>query len=95
MATKSNPPEFKCLICGSNETNYGNNPYPLCDEKDYQSRACDKCNQRYVVMYRASDIVNRKNWKIILNMCRRRCNYTLGDMGLPEVAEGLSATHHQ
>lgn len=42
---------MKCCICGCEIHGYGNNPYPLCDEDDYESRCCDKCDG-YVIKAR-------------------------------------------
>lgn len=36
--------KFKCCICGEYYSGYGNNPYPLCNEDDYDSCCCDNCN---------------------------------------------------
>jgi len=35
---------MKCIICGNEISNYGNNPFPLCAEDDYESRCCDSCD---------------------------------------------------
>ena len=35
---------MKCCLCGVEIEGYGNNPYPLVDENDYESRCCDLCN---------------------------------------------------
>lgn len=40
---------FKCCLCGKDTAGWGNNPYPLCDEKDFESRCCDECNDTYVI----------------------------------------------
>lgn len=39
----------KCCLCGQEIVGYGNNPYPLCDEEDYESRCCDMCNYAVVL----------------------------------------------
>lgn len=39
---------MKCCICGCEITNYGNNPFPLCDSDDYESRCCDVCNEMVI-----------------------------------------------
>lgn len=43
---------YNCSICKKDFYGYGNNPYPLCDEKDYKSRCCDTCNIKYVLKAR-------------------------------------------
>ena len=35
---------MKCCICGEEFEGYGNNPYPLCDENDLESRCCNECD---------------------------------------------------
>lgn len=35
---------MKCCLCGTEIEGYGNNPYPLVNEDDYESRCCDFCN---------------------------------------------------
>ena len=42
---------MKCYICGKEIEGYGNNPYPLCNKDDYESRCCDTCNS-YVTLAR-------------------------------------------
>jgi hypothetical protein len=44
--------KYTCCICNKEKEGYGNNPYPLCDEKDYKSRCCDECNINYVLKAR-------------------------------------------
>ena len=36
----------KCCICGKEYTHYGNNPYPLTDDKN--ARCCKSCDSLYV-----------------------------------------------
>ena len=35
---------MRCCICENLINDYGNNPYPLCEKEDYESRCCDQCN---------------------------------------------------
>lgn len=35
---------MKCSICGQPIERWGNNPFPLCNKDDYESRCCDDCN---------------------------------------------------
>jgi len=70
MAT-SNPPNGICYCCGSPYVGYGHNPWPLCDELDHNSRACDECN-RYIAGYRMVDVVNRNNWPQFYRAVQRR-----------------------
>lgn len=74
---KKHPEEFKeafeklkknCCICGCLYIGYGNNPYPLCDEDDHESRACDNCNHQYVIQARMMNsgeepLITKDNWK--------------------------------
>ena len=40
----------KCCLCGCEiQEPFTNNPYPLCDVDDYESRCCSKCDQDLVV----------------------------------------------
>ena len=39
----------KCCLCGQEFVGYGNNPYPLCDRNDYESRCCNECDQNKVI----------------------------------------------
>ena len=41
--------KFKCSLCGKVCQGWGNNPYPLCDKDDYESRCCDDCNMDKVI----------------------------------------------
>lgn len=41
--------KYKCCLCGRKFSGYGNNPYPLCDIDDYDSRCCDDCNESKVL----------------------------------------------
>lgn len=43
---------MKCCICDKEISDYGNNPYPLCEKEDTQSRCCDECNSNYVIRAR-------------------------------------------
>ena len=39
---------MRCCICGKTIEDYGNNPYPLCEKEDNESRCCDECNDLVV-----------------------------------------------
>jgi hypothetical protein len=54
---------FVCCICGRKTYGYGNNPYPLCDIDDYESKCCDECNNTYVIPARIMKIYGGKNGK--------------------------------
>lgn len=41
-----------CCICGKPYGMFGNNPEPLCDDKDYTSRCCNDCDRKYVLTAR-------------------------------------------
>ena len=45
-----------CNICGCTFSGYGNNPYPLCDINDFESRCCDECNSQYVIPSRIYEL---------------------------------------
>ena len=51
--------EHICCICGKKFVGWGNNPYPLCDKEDYESRCCDACNDNHVVPARLAILVSR------------------------------------
>ena len=40
---------YICCLCGKEKEGFGNNPYPLCKENDFESRCCDYCNMRLVI----------------------------------------------
>lgn len=50
-------------------TDYGNNPFPLCEENDYESRCCDVCNtyvvKARIVLLNKSDIINEGDKLVI------------------------------
>lgn len=39
---------MKCCICGCSIEQWGNNPFPLCNKDDYESRCCDSCNEMVI-----------------------------------------------
>ena len=51
---------MRCMICGNEITNYGNNPYPLCQRDDYDSRCCDDCDQ-FVIQARLMTMRGKVN----------------------------------
>lgn len=42
---------MRCCICGEDFNGFGNNPFPLVQRDDYESRCCDDCDE-YVVSAR-------------------------------------------
>lgn len=58
--------KFKCCICGEEYVGYGNNPYPLCNEDDYDSRCCDSCNN-LVIKARLDIMVTHRSAKQVRN----------------------------
>lgn len=51
---------FTCCICHKKRYGWGNNPYPLCDASDYESRCCDECNNNYVIPERLAMFYSKK-----------------------------------
>lgn len=51
---------MKCCLCGREFEGYGNNPYPLCEESDYESRCCNDCDSKFVVPARIEMSYTRK-----------------------------------
>ena len=50
LTTNNNNNEtYTCSLCKTECNGYGNNPFPLCEEKDYESRCCDDCNMEKVI----------------------------------------------
>ena len=47
-----NKKTYICCLCGEEHEGFGNNPYPLCEEGDIESRCCDDCNTRLVISAR-------------------------------------------
>lgn len=45
---------FKCCICGTKNTGFGNNPWPVAEADG--ARCCDFCNASVVIPARLSDI---------------------------------------
>ena len=40
---------MKCCLCGCEFDGFGNNPWPLVDRTDYDSRCCNTCDEAYVI----------------------------------------------
>ena len=40
---------YICCLCGKRDYGFGNNPYPLCEDGDFESRCCDDCNTKLVI----------------------------------------------
>ena len=40
---------FQCHLCKQHFEGFGNNPYPLCDEDDYEARCCNDCDNNLVI----------------------------------------------
>lgn len=51
---------MKCSICGSHFNGIGNNPEPLCEIDDAESRCCDVCNT-YVINARLAQLKRDTN----------------------------------
>ena len=47
-----NERKFTCCLCGKTFNGFGNNPYPVCDEDDDDSRCCDACDANVVIPLR-------------------------------------------
>lgn len=52
--------KFKCCICGREFEGFGNNPYPLCDKDDFESRCCDECDNLYVIPARIKKLMEKR-----------------------------------
>lgn len=68
--------KFKCCLCGAECEGFGNNPFPLCNADDYESRCCDDCDDTLVltarlmqIKFRLSDdyFENVANWIKVQN----------------------------
>ena len=57
----------KCCLCGIKFEGYGNNPYPLCDVNDYDSRCCNECNSKYVIPSRIIMVYKGKSAEEVFN----------------------------
>lgn len=71
---------MKCCICGKEIEGYGNNPYPLCDRDDYDSRCCDECDGAKVIPARMMLAMGREKFPIIqseqpdwVRICKAYC----------------------
>ena len=40
---------YICSLCDERKYGWGNNPYPLCELTDYDSRCCDQCDVEKVL----------------------------------------------
>ena len=49
---------FYCILCNQQFEGFGNNPYPLCDDNDFESRCCDECDSNLVIPERIKRIIN-------------------------------------
>lgn len=71
---------MKCNICGCELEGYGNNPFPLCKEDDYESRCCDVCNmmviQARIAKMQADDKEPEEGDLIILFWCSKTTQAT-------------------
>lgn len=53
-----------CSLCGKSIREIdSNNPYPLCDENDYESACCHKCNEEKVLPARGINIIDAKKMR--------------------------------
>lgn len=39
---------MRCCICGEDFNGFGNNPFPLVQRDDYESRCCNDCDEHVV-----------------------------------------------
>lgn len=56
---------FRCCLCAKWFEGYGNNPAPLCDEDDFESRCCHDCNFRLVIPARLKGL-RSQGWQLDL-----------------------------
>lgn len=52
--------KIRCCLCGEYFEGHGNNPYPLCDKDDYDSRCCNDCDTLFVIPARMK-LLSKKN----------------------------------
>ena len=51
---------YICCLCGKEHKGFGNNPFPLCKEDDFESRCCDDCNISLVIPARIAQYYNNR-----------------------------------
>lgn len=51
--------KFKCCICDGTFNGYGNNPWPVVEDKN--ARCCDQCNETKVIPARIVQIMERSS----------------------------------
>ena len=51
-----NKKTYICCLCGEEHEGFGNNPYPLYEEDDFEARCCDDCNTRLVIPARIAKL---------------------------------------
>ena len=49
--------EYNCSLCKQKQKGWGNNPYPLCNADDNESRCCDICNMLLVLPKRFENML--------------------------------------
>lgn len=50
---------YICCLCGEEHEGFGNNPYPLYEEDDFEARCCDDCNTKLVIPARLGKLADR------------------------------------
>lgn len=58
-AERENSKTGDCCLCDGRYERWGNNPYPLCEEDDHESRCCHECNARKVIPARMANMFKR------------------------------------
>ncbi len=51
---------FQCHLCKQHFEGFGNNPYPLCDEDDFEARCCNDCDNNLVIPERLKRAINQR-----------------------------------
>ena len=48
---------MKCVICGKEIDDYGNDPWPFCIDEG--ARCCDECNAKHILPVRLAMLLKR------------------------------------
>lgn len=54
---------MRCCICGEDYNGFGNNPFPLVQRDDYESRCCNDCDE-YVISARMLGLKKQLDFNI-------------------------------